>query len=200
MPEQPQVLINASATGIYGDRGDEILTEDSSIAPPGNMFLSDICREWEAATKPAEDAGMRVIHVRLGVVLSRDGGVLKKMRTPVKLGLAGPLGKGTQWMPWISQTDVEQLLVRLIEGTQERGPVNAVAGSVRQHTFARTLGNILHRPTVFPMPGFLVKLLFGQMGREVLLGSQRVEARRLPPGFALQHPTLEAAMHAELGR
>jgi uncharacterized protein (TIGR01777 family) len=197
---QPGLLVSASATGIYGDRADEVLTEDSAIAPQGKMFLSDICRGWEAATKPAEEGGIRVIHVRLGVVLSREGGVMKKMRTPVKLGLAGPVGKGTQWMPWISRTDLERLLVRLVEGTQERGIINAVAGSVRQHTFMRTLGNILHRPTVFPMPGFLVKLVFGQMGREVLLGSQRVEAKRLPAGFVMQHPTLEGAIRAELGR
>jgi uncharacterized protein (TIGR01777 family) len=199
MPERPRLLISASATGIYGDRGDEVLSEDSPVAPQGASYLSDICRAWEAATKPAEEAGMRVIHLRLGVVLSKEGGALAKMLTPTKLGLGGPVGRGTQWMPWISPADLQALLMRLVEGREERGPMNAVAGSVRQHEFMRTLGKVVGRPTVFPMPGFVVKLLFGQMGREVLLGSQRVEAKRLPEGFGLEHPTLEGALRAQLG-
>jgi NAD dependent epimerase/dehydratase family enzyme len=144
------------------------------------------------------------VHVRLGVVLSREGGALAKMLTPTKLFLGGPMGRGTQWMPWISPSDLQRLLVRLVEGREEsgaseRGVINAVAGSVRQHEFMRTLGNILHRPTVFPMPGFLVKLVFGQMGREVLLGSQRVESRRLPARFVMEHVRLEGALRSELG-
>ncbi len=196
---RPKVLLSASAIGIYGDRKDEELTEASHVAREGASFLSDVCRGWEAATKVAEDAGIRVIHVRLGVVLSKDGGALAKLLLPTKLGLGGPVGTGMQWMSWISLADVVGLLVRLVESAEFSGVVNAVAGAVRQHEFMRTLGKVVRRPTVFPMPGFAVKTVFGEMGREVLLGSQRVRMERRVEGFAFLHPELEGAMRAELG-
>jgi uncharacterized protein (TIGR01777 family) len=199
--ERPGVLISASAIGIYGDRGDEVLTESSEIFPEGRMFMADICRGWEAATKPAEAAGIRVVHPRIGVVLAKGGGALAKLLTPTKLFLGGPVGTGTQWMPWISLTDLSRLLVALATGAGDvRGAVNAVGPApVRQHEFMRTLGKVVRRPTVFPLPGFMVKAAFGQMGKEALLSSLRVVPGRLPAGFEFSHETLEAAIRAELG-
>jgi uncharacterized protein len=199
--ERPKLLISASAIGIYGDRGDELLTEESAIAREGVSFLADVCRAWEAATRPAEDAGIRVIHLRLGVVLSREGGALAKLLTPTKLGLGGPVGPGTQWLSWISLADVTRLIVHLTTTGDTSGPVNVVAPApVRQHEFMRTLGKVVHRPTVFPLPGFMVKLAFSQMGQEVLLSSQRVKATRAPAQFRFVHETPEAAIRAELER
>jgi uncharacterized protein (TIGR01777 family) len=200
-PLRPKLLISTSAIGIYGDRGDELLTEASEIAKPGASFLSDVCRGWEEATHVAQDAGIRVIHVRLGVVLSRDGGALAKLVTPTKFGLGGPVGTGLQWMSWISLLDVVRLLTWLAEGEQSAGVLNAVAPTpVRQHEFIRTLGHILHRPTVFPLPSFAVKIAFGQMGQEVLLYSQRVAMARQPDGFTFATPTLHETLQRELGR
>jgi len=198
---RPRALICASAIGIYGDRGDEVLTENSAPAAEGASFMSDVCRAWEAATRPAEEAGIQVVHVRVGVVLARDGGALAKMLLPTKLGLAGPVGRGTQYMPWISLTDISRLLMRLATAREPLvGVINGVGPApVRQHEFIRTLGKVVHRPTVFPMPGFVVKLLFGQMGAELLLGSLRVMSTRLPAGFTFEHETLEAAIRGELG-
>jgi uncharacterized protein (TIGR01777 family) len=197
---RPRLLISASAIGIYGDRGDEVLTEDSPIAPAGQSFMADTCRGWEAATKPAADAGMRVIHPRIGIVLAKNGGALAKLMTPTKLFLGGPVGRGTQWMPPISLTDLSRLLIYLATvDTTLAGPVNAVMPNpVRQHEFMRSLGHMLHRPTVFPLPSFMVKLAFGQMGAEALLSSLRVIPTRIPAGFVFQHPTLDAALRAEL--
>jgi uncharacterized protein len=197
---RPGTLIAASAIGIYGDRGDEVLTEDSPVAAKGTSFLADVCEAWEAATKPASDAGIRVVHVRIGIVLARDGGALAKLRTPTKLGLGGPVGKGTQFMPWISLTDLSRLLVHLATEIAFAGVINGVGPNpVRQHEFMRALGKVLHRPTVFPLPSFMVKLAFGQMGQEMLLSSMRVISNRMPKVFTFQHTTLEGAMRGELG-
>ena len=199
---RPKVMISTSAIGIYGDRRDELLTESSEIAAPGRSFMADVCRGWEAATRGAEDAGIRVIHPRIGIVLAREGGALAKLLTPTKLGLGGPVGKGTQFMPWISLGDLGRLLVLLATQSGElRGAVNAVGPApVRQHEFMRTLGKVVHRPTIFPLPGFMVKLAFGRMGVEVLLSSLRVVPTRIPAGFTFEHATLEAAIRAELER
>ena len=199
--ERPKLIISASAVGIYGNRGEEILTEVSPPAPPKTSYLADVCRAWEGATKAAEDAGIRVIHPRFGVVLSKEGGALRKMMTPTKLGLAGPIGPGTQWMSWISLTDVSRLMIHLVESEDRvlSGAVHFVAPHpVRQHEFIRTLGNALHRTTVFPMPSPVVKWVFGEMGEEVLLASQRVSSERIPRDFQFHHPNLETAMIAEL--
>jgi hypothetical protein len=200
--ERPKLLIVASAVGIYGSRGDELLTEDSPLAAPGASFLSDLTRAWEAATRPAEDAGIRVVHVRIGVVLARDGGALAKLALPTKLGLAGPVGPANQFIPWISATDLARLLLYLATSDDSPGIINAVApppGSpVRQHEFIRTLGKVLHRPTIFPLPAFMVKLAFGQMGTETLLASLRVVSTKLPSTFAFERTTLQTALRAEL--
>ena len=187
--------------GIYGSRGDELLTEDSRLAPPKVSFLADVCRGWESATKPAEDAGIRTMHLRFGVVLSKTGGALGKMLLPTKLGLGGPIGPGTQFLPWISLTDLSRLVQFLMQADGAiPGAINVVSPNpVRQHEFIRTLATMLRRPAVFPMPSAVVKIVFGQMGQELLLGSQRVVSARIPAAFRFQHSTLEAALRAEIG-
>ncbi|HVX85763.1 MAG TPA: TIGR01777 family oxidoreductase [Phycisphaerae bacterium] len=192
--QRPHTLISASAIGVYGDRGDDLLNEESAPAPEGRSFLADVCRAWEAATRPAQNAGIRVVHARLGVVLSRHGGALARLLTPTKFGLGGPIGSGRQFLSWISLHDTAEMLAAMLRDPTLRGPVNVVAGANRQHAFMRTLGHILHRPVVFPMPALAVTAFFGRMGQEVLLASQRVAAIRTPPTFAFTHPTLEAAL------
>jgi uncharacterized protein len=202
LPEvnRPRTLVSASAVGIYGDRGDEVLTEESPVAPEGASFLADVGRAWEAATRPAQNAGIRVVIVRIGVVLAAQGGALAKMATPVSWGLGGPVGSGAQFMPWISLRDLSGLLARCLQDDTVRGIVNAVAPTpVRQREFIRVLGKVLHRPVVFPLPAFMVKAVFGQMGQEVLLSSLRVVPTRLPAGFTFEHKTLEEAIRAEIG-
>ena len=199
LERRPRALICASAIGIYGDRGDELLTEDSPPGEAGKSFLVDSCVAWEAAMNAAQVAGIRLVRVRIGIVLSSEGGALAKLSTPTKLGLGGPVGKGTQFMPWISLTDVSRLLVYLAAESSFSGVINGVAPApVRQHEFMRTLGKVLRRPTVFPLPAFMVKLVFGQMGVEMLLGSSRVISTKMPADFAMQHTTLEQAIRAEL--
>ncbi len=197
---RPRLFLCASAIGIYGDRGEEILTESSAPAPATSSFLADVCRWWEAATRPASDAGISVLHLRFGVVLGKGGGALGKMLLPAKLGLAGPVGGGTQFLSWISLTDVSRLIRHLVElDSPLAGVLNVVSSTpVRQHEFARTLAGVLHRPAVFPMPRPLLKLAFGQMGEEMLLASQRVTSERMPADFRLLHPTLQQAIRAEL--
>jgi uncharacterized protein (TIGR01777 family) len=200
---RPAILLSASAIGIYGNRGDEVLDEHSRLAQEGESFLADVCLAWEAATRPASDAGIAVTHVRVGVVLDKEGGALGKLMTPAKLGLAGPVGPGTQFMPWISNRDLCRLFMHLAAGDPAQLPpaVNGVGPNpVRQHEFIRTMGKVLHRPTVFPMPSFMVKVLFGQMGVEALLSSLRVVAGKLPAGFEYEDRTLEEAMRRELAR
>jgi uncharacterized protein (TIGR01777 family) len=199
---RPKILLAASAIGIYGNRGDEVLTEDSPLAPKGKLFLADVCIDWETATRPAEDAGISVCHVRVGVVLAKGGGALAKLMTPVKLGLGGPVGPGTQFMPWISNGDLCRLFQRLAEAKPGSLPpaVNGVGPApVRQHEFIRTLGRVLRRPTIFPLPSFVVKAVFGQMGEEALLSSLRVIETKLPAGFECEDKTLEGALRRELG-
>jgi uncharacterized protein (TIGR01777 family) len=200
LSKPPRVLLAASAIGYYGDRGDEILTEDSP--PKGHAFITDVCREWEAATKPAEETGIRVVHLRLGVVLSRAGGALAKMTTPFSLGLGGVISHGRQYMSWISLEDVIGAIHHAMFSDELRGPVNLVAPHpVTNRTFTKTLGRVLHRPTLFPVPAIAVKALFGQMGEELLLSSARVVPKKLlDSGFEFLYPDLEDALRAELGR
>ncbi len=198
---RPRVLIAASAIGIYGDRGDELLTEESPVEQrKGESFLADVCRGWEEATVAAERVGIRVVHARLGVVLAKEGGALAALLTPTKLFLGGPVGSGTQFLSWISLPDVVAMLAAAVEDDSFRGVMNAVAGTVRQHAFMRTLGGVLHRPTLFPMPGLVVRAIFGRMGREVLLSSQRVACTRSPAGFVPRDLTLQAAMRRVLDK
>ncbi len=195
--QRPRLLVSASAVGIYGDRGDEVLTEESALAARGKSFLADVCLDWENATRPAEDAGIRVVHPRIGVVLSREGGALAKLTTPTKLFLGGPVGSGMQFLPWISREDLCRMIVCILRDPGAAKVINAAGPApVRQTEFMRALGKVMHRPTVFPLPGFMVKLAFGQMGEEVLLSSSRAIPTRLPVGFTFEHATVEAAIRA----
>ena len=189
----PKTLVCASAIGFYGDRSDQRLNEDS---PPGTGFLADTCREWEAAAKPAADRGIRVVHLRTGVVLASQGGALAKMLTPFRLGIAGIIGSGQQYMSWISLDDLVAVISFALLKETLRGPVNAVAPNpVTNHEFTKTLGRVLRRPTVFPMPAFAARLAFGEMADGLLLASTRVEPKRLmDAGFRFRFPALDAAL------
>lgn len=193
LTRKPLVLVSASATGYYGDRGSELLTEESA---PGVDFLSDVCREWEAAARPAAEAGLRVTHPRIGVVLDAAGGALPRMLTPFKLGVGGRLGDGRQYMSWITLPDVVGVIRRMLTDEQLRGPVNAVAPQpVTNEEFTKTLGRVLGRPTLFAVPEFAARLAFGGVADALLLASQRVEPARLKAvGFEFADPTLEGAL------
>jgi uncharacterized protein (TIGR01777 family) len=194
--QRPRRIIAASAIGFYGDRGEEVLTESS--APGTKGFFPQICTQWELATKPASDAGIQVVHLRIGVALTPQGGALAKLATPTKLGLAGPLGSGRQWFPWIAMEDLIGLIHHVAMQDQSR-VINAVAPNpVRQREFARTFAKILRRPAVMPMPAFVVRMIFGQMGREAILASTRVIPENKPADFGFLYPDLEPALRAEL--
>jgi uncharacterized protein len=193
----PRLFLSGSAIGIYGDRGDEELDEDSS---PGKGFLAETSVAWERAAEAASSASTRVLLLRTGVVLNPEGGALAKMLLPYKLGLGGRIGSGRQWMSWIGRQDWVRAVLFLLRSATIRGPVNLVAPiPVPNAEFARTLARVVGRPTLGVVPGILVDLVFGEMGRETLLGSQRLHPRRLiNAGFQFAHPTLEAALRAEL--
>jgi uncharacterized protein (TIGR01777 family) len=188
------VLINASAIGFYGPRGDEVL--DESSASGSGDFLSGVCRDWEAATAPAAQAGVRVVLARFGVILSRHGGALAKMLLPFKLGLGGRVASGDQFMSWIAIDDVVGAIVHLLNDNAPAGPVNVVAPHpVTNLEFTKTLGRVLSRPTILPMPAVAARLAFGQMGDELLLSGQRVEpARLIASGYVFKFPELETAL------
>ncbi len=193
----PAVLVSASAIGWYGDRGDDVLDE---TAGPGSGFLADLCRQWEAAADPARDAGIRVAHPRSGIVLSPKGGALKKQLPLFKLGLGGRLGPGTQWQSWIALDDEVAALLHLL-GAEVAGPVNLTAPNpVTNLEFTKTLGTVLHRPTLIPVPSFAPKLLLGSELADVLLfEGQRVVPRVLEAsGYAFHHPDLEGALRSML--
>lgn len=195
----PEVLVSASAVGFYGDRGDEKLTEDS---PAGSEFLPRVCRAWEASTQPAEAAGIRVVHIRTGIVLSRRGGALPPILLPFRLGFGGRLGSGRQWWPWISLEDEVRAVIWCLEQETLRGPVNLVAPApVRQAEFAAAVGRVLHRPTFFPTPAVALKAVLGpEMAHQILLLSQRVLPARLEAsGFSFMHPVLDHGLRSALG-
>ena len=194
LEQRPQVLVSASAVGYYGDRGEETLTEDSGSGSA--FFLSNVCRQWEAATEPAADAGIRVVNLRFGIILSSTGGALPRLLTPFRLGVGGTLGSGKQFMSWIAIDDVVEAIVHILTTEALRGPVNAVAPQpVTNREFTKTLGRVLGRPTVFPMPAFAARLAFGEMADELLLASQRVEpAKLLASGYRFRFPDLESAL------
>jgi hypothetical protein len=194
----PKVLVSASAVGYYGDRGDERLDESSA---PGTGFQAEVCRAWEAASAGAEGAGIRVVRARLGVVLSAKGGALPRLLTPFRAGVGGPVGSGRQWFPWVALDDVIGGLHHCVRTPELHGPVNLMApGPVRQAELARTLGHVLSRPAVLPLPAFAVRTLFGEMGTELLLGGQQAFPVKLEAhGFRFSRPTLEAHLRAELG-
>lgn len=189
----PRALLCASAIGYYGDRGDELLGEESSA---GRGFLAEICQEWEAAAEPAQSVGIRVVHLRFGVVLSAEGGALAKMLAPFKLGVGGKVGDGKQWMSWIALNDVTEAIKFLIARDDVRGPVNLVSPQpVTNGEFTETLGRVLSRPTFFAMPAFGARLAFGEMADALLLSSARVLPNRLAgAGYQFVYPQLEGAL------
>ena len=196
---KPQVFVCSSAIGYYGDRGDEVLNEQSK---PGIGFLADVCREWEAATQAAANAEIRTVRLRTGVVLSPSGGALGAMLTPFKMGVGGRIGDGQQWMSWIDVEDMVGAIHHILNSDLLQGPVNMVAPKpVKNAEFVKTLGSVLSRPAIVPMPAFAVKLAFGEMGETVLLGSQRVEPTRLVmSGYPFRFTDLRASLEHNLRR
>jgi uncharacterized protein (TIGR01777 family) len=191
--DKPQVFICSSAVGVYGDRGNEVLNEESA---PGQGFLPDVCREWEAATQPAVDGGIRTVQMRTGVVLSPTGGALGKMLTPFKTGVGGRIGNGRQWMSWIDVQDMVGAIHHILKSDLLHGPVNLVAPKpVTNAEFTQTLASVLSRPAIFPVPALVVKLVFGEMGKTVLLGGQRVEpAQLVGSGYPFRFSDLRASL------
>jgi uncharacterized protein len=195
--QRPRVFISASAIGYYGNRGDEVLREDSAS---GNDFLSEVCRQWEAATEPAGQAGIRTVNLRIGLMLSAAGGALQKMLLPFCMGAGGRIGDGRQWWSWIAIDDLVGAVHHAMKADLLHGPVNAVAPRpVTNAEFTRILALVLHRPAVFPMPAFAARLAFGQMADELLLASQRVEpAKLVASGYPFQHSELAKALEGVL--
>jgi uncharacterized protein (TIGR01777 family) len=195
----PKTFVCASAIGYYGNRGDELLTETSAA---GEDFLAKVCAEWEEATALATEKGIRVVNARFGVILDLHGGALKKMLPPFRMGVGGRIGSGKQWMSWIALDDVVGALNLALTKDSLRGPVNFVAPAPVTNTeFTKTLGKVLSRPTVLPIPAFAIKLLFGEMGEALLLGGQRVAPERLlAGGFEFSFPNLEQALVHILGK
>jgi uncharacterized protein (TIGR01777 family) len=193
LPVPPKVLISASATGWYGDRGEEWLDETSD---PGRGFLAETCREWETATGAARDAGVRVTQLRVGLVLSPKGGALAKMLQVFRLGLGGRLGNGRTYWSWIALDDLLDVIQHALSNDSLHGPVNAVSPNpVTNAEFTKTLGRVSHRPALLPIPRFAVELLFGEMGREAMLASFRVKPVKLvETGFRFRFPELDAAL------
>ncbi len=199
LESRPSVMISGSGVNYYGDRGDEILTEASG---PGDDFLADVCIRWEAATGLADAAGIRTVNIRTGIVLDADGGALARQLLPFKLGVGGRLGSGRQWQSWISLTDVVGGICHLLEADVE-GPVNMTAPEpVRNSEFTKTLGRVLRRPTLLPIPTFAPALLFGrELVEALLLVSLRVTpAALIDSGYTFTHPTLEPALRDILDR
>ena len=195
--ERPKVFVCGSAIGYYGNRGDESLSEESS---PGSGFLAEVCQQWEEATTPAVQADIRTAHLRTGIVLSTNGGALKAMLLPFKLGLGGRTGDGRQWMSWIDVQDMVGAIHHSLKNDLIQGSVNMVAPKPVTNTeFAKTLASVLSRPAIFPMPAFAAKLAFGEMGEELLLGSQKVEPGKLiSSGYPFRYRELRTSLEALL--
>ncbi len=196
---RPMVLISASAIGFYGDRGDRVTDEDS---PAGTMFLSEVAKAWEAATEPARRHGIRVVNLRMGFVLSKTGGGLAAMLRPFKLGIAGRVGSGRQYLSWIAIDDVVGAISHAILADSLRGPVNAVAPQpVTNREFTKALGSVLWRPTILPLPAFAARMVMGEMADELLLASARVNpSRLLASGYEFRFPELRGALRHVLGK
>ncbi len=195
----PKVMVSTSAVGYYGDRGDEVLTEESG---PGEDFLARVCREWEAAAEPARRAGIRVVHPRLGIVLSPEGGALGTTLPIFKLGGGGKIGSGRQWWSWVALDDVVGSTVHALTDEGVEGPVNV--GSPNPMTnaeYTKVLGKVLGRPTVLPLPAPAARIMLGEVADALLLASQRMRPARLQDtGYAFRHPQLEGALRHLLGR
>jgi uncharacterized protein (TIGR01777 family) len=198
-PGSARVLVNASAIGFYGDRGDALLDE---ACAPGEGFLAETSRAWEAATEPAREAGVRVVRLRIGIVLDGAGGVLPRMALPFRLGLGGRLGSGRQFTSWIALRDLVGVIDHALHDAALEGPVNAVSPNpVRNVELTRALGRVLRRPTLVPVPAPVIRGLLGEMGHELLLASTRVVPRRLArAGFRFHLAELEPALRSILGR
>jgi uncharacterized protein (TIGR01777 family) len=197
MNARPRVLVSASAIGIYGNRGDEVLTEDSKS---GAGFLAGLTREWEEEALKAEALGIRVVLARFGIILAREGGALAKMVAPFKLGVGGKLGSGQQWMSWVTLEDAEGIIRMAIEKGEVRGAVNVVApGAVQNAEFTKVLASVLHRPALFPAPAFALRLALGEMADALLLSSQRISPRKLEQSaYRFLHADLTRALTAIL--
>jgi len=195
--DKPKVFVCGSAIGYYGNRGDEALREESA---PGSGFLAKVCQEWEEATTPAVQADIRTAHLRTGIVLSPKGGALGAMLLPFKLGLGGRTGDGHQWMSWIDVRDIVGAIHHILKTDLMQGPVNLVAPRpVRNAEFAKTLASVLSRPAIFPQPAFAVKTMFGEMGEELLLSSQKVEPGKLiASGYPFRYRELKASLEGIL--
>lgn len=193
LEKKPKVMVSASAVGFYGERGDEDLTESSTA---GDNFLADVATAWEAEARRAEDAGIRTVLLRTGVVLSKEGGVLGTLLLPFKLGVGGVVGSGKQWISWISMDDHIAVINFVIENENIRGAINSVAPHpVTNEEFTKTLGEVLYRPTILPLPEFAVSMVFGEMGDALLLASTKVLPRRLgESAFEFKYPTLQEAI------
>ncbi|MDP9481399.1 MAG: TIGR01777 family oxidoreductase, partial [Actinomycetota bacterium] len=195
----PSVMVSASAVGYYGDRGNELLTEESG---PGSGFLAEVCRDWEAAAEPAREAGIRVVHPRVGIVLSTKGGALGATLPIFKLGLGGKVGSGRQYWSWVTLDDVVGAFVHALTNESVSGPVNV--GSPNPLTngeYTKVLGRVLNRPTIFPVPAPAARIVLGEVADELLLASQRMQPARLQEtGYAFRHPDLEDALRHVLGR
>jgi len=198
LPTPPSVLVCASAIGYYGNRGVEFLNEGSSR---GSGFLPDVCLGWEEAAESVSKAGIRVVNVRFGIVLSKDGGALAKMMTPFKIGMGGKIGSGTQYMSWVAMDDVTGAIYHTLITESLKGPVNVTAPNpVTNKEFTNTLGEVLKRPAVVPIPAFAAKLAFGEMANDLLLASTKVAPKRLSDsGYKFQYPELENALKHVLG-
>lgn len=194
---KPKMFISGSAIGFYGDRGDQEMTESS---PAGDTFLAEVCREWEAESRRAEDMGIRTVLARTGIVLSKDGGALATMLTPFKLGVGGVVGSGKQWMSWVSLDDVVGIFNFFLESDIIRGAVNIVApNAATNEEFTKTLGSVLYRPTFLPLPEFAVNLVFGEMGDALLLDSTKVIPKRLTDaGYQFRFTDLKLALEHAL--
>ena len=197
LSRKPKAFINASAVGFYGSRGDELVDEDSG---PGEGFLASVCRQWELATAPAEQAGIRVVKLRFGVILAKGGGIMGSILGPFKFGLGGKIGSGDQVMSWVAMDDVVAAISFILQNESLRGPINVVAPHpVTNEEFTKTLGRVLSRPTFMTMPAFAARLAFGEMADEMMLSSTRVAPKVLnDAGFRFQYPELEGAVRAML--
>ena len=192
----PSVLACASAKDYYGDQGDAILAEESA---PGSDFLAEVIQQWEAATAPAALGGIRVVNLRFGIVLGANGGLLGRMLTPFKLGVGGRLGSGKQYMSWISLEDTVRVVHKALTTQTLEGPVNVVApGAVTNAEFTRTLGRVLSRPALLPVPAFVLRVLFGEVVKPLLASNRMEPAKLLAAGFEFRHPQLEGALMAAL--
>lgn len=196
--QRPQVLLSGSAIGYYGSRGDTVLDE---LAPPGEGFIADLCRDWEAAAQQAEPLGVRVVTLRTGIVLDRHHGGLAKLLLPFKLFVGGPFLPGTQWWSWIHLDDMLGLLLLALEDQRASGPLNVTSPEPqRNRAFARTLGRVLGRPAIVPVPGFALKILVGEMARMVLDSQRVVPAKAQSLGYRFRYPQLEQALSTTLKR